>query len=75
MDITPSSKEKIKEAKEKQRSIIADCNKAIADIEANIKVLQDALAAQTKVKQQAQKILNDLDADFPDIIDMTPIGV
>lgn len=75
MNITPGSEEKIKEAKNKQRAIIVDCDKAIADIKANIKVLQDALAAQTLVKKRAQDILNDLDTDFPDISNIPPTGV
>lgn len=74
MDITPSSKEKITEAKEKERSTIIGCDKAIADLKANIQALQDTVAVQTQVKQQAQNILKDLDSDFPDISGIAPSG-
>lgn len=75
MDITPSSKGKIIEVKGKQRDIIIGCDKAIADLKANIQTLQAALATQNQIKQQSQNILNDLDSDFPDVGEVAPVGV
>lgn len=75
MNITPSSKGKIIEVKEKQRNVIIGCDKAIADLEANIQTLQVELATQNQIKQQAQNILKDLDIDFPDVVEAEPIGV
>ena len=72
-DITPESKEEIKAAKEKQKNIIIDCDKAITDIQSNIKVLQKTLAAQNTTKKTAQDILDSLDKDFPDVPDILDI--
>ncbi len=72
---TAETIEQINSAKQKQRNIIITCNKAIADIQANILVLQTALSNQNRAKQQAQDIINSLNTDFPDAVNPLPIGV
>ena len=75
IQLLPESKEQIKESKDKQKAIIADCDKAIADIQYNMDVLQKALTAQNEAKTQAQSTLDDLNTDFPDIpavVDVVP---
>ena len=74
MSITPESKEQIRGSKEKQKAIIIECDKAIADIQSNVSELQKALATQNAIKKQAQDTLSGLDKDFPDIT-QTPIEV
>jgi len=70
MEITPESKEQIKSVKEKQRGIIIECDKAINDIQENIKVLQEVLGVQQTNKKCAQDTLDGLDKDFPDVIEV-----
>lgn len=67
MEITLESKEQIKAAKQKQKDVIHECDRAIADIQTNIQVLQKVLANQKATKKQAQNILDKLSRDFPDV--------
>lgn len=69
MELKPESKEQIRVSKRKQKDILVGCDKAIADIQSNLEALQEAMAMQNDVKKKAQDTLNELDSDFPDVVD------
>ena len=61
----PLTKEQVEKAKGTQKGIIAECDKALADLQSNIGVLQ-ALGTQQKVNKKAAKdVLAALEKDFP----------
>jgi len=61
----PLTKEEIEKAKQKQRAMISDCDKAIADCQNNIATLNSVIAQQAALKKLAQNTLADLTDDFP----------
>lgn len=61
----PLTKEEVEKAKQKQRGVITDCDKAIADGQDNIATLNTVIAQQTGAKSLAQDTLRALDDDFP----------
>ena len=69
MELKPESKEQIRLSKQKQEDIIAGCDKAIVDIQSNLADLQEALKEQNELKKKAQDTLNELNSDFPDVVE------
>ena len=67
----PLTKEEIEKAKQKQRAIISDCDKAMADCQNNITTLNSAIVQQSALKKLAQDTLQDLGDDFPVVASTT----
>lgn len=67
----PLTKEQVDLAKATQRLVIAECDKAIADLQRNIAVLQDLIVQQGNKKKMAQDTLSDLENDFPMVQSVT----
>lgn len=61
----PLTKEEVEKAKQKQRGIISDCDKAIADCQNNIATLNSVMAQQNTTRKLAEDTLADLQDDFP----------
>ena len=73
MELKPESKEQIRLSKQKQEDVIVGCDKAIADIQSNLEALQEAMAMQNDTKKKAQDTLNELNSDFPDVVEATTL--
>ena len=67
----PLTKEQVEKAKQTQRAIIAECDKAIADLAFNIAALQSLVVQQNSKKKLAQDTLSDLENDFPVVTSIT----
>lgn len=64
----PLTKAEVEKAKQTQRAIIAECDKAIADLQYNIGVVQDLVIQQRTKKNVAKDTLAALIKDFPEVV-------